>query len=109
MPCAASLTLRHPGQPGARIAPAVRKHCAQRFGATRADNHVLRDRQVKEIPLRAACSTLLSAKRNLQERNFPLIALRSELLAQHRAYEFKSLCLASNAKKIDLLCRVHRR
>src|SRR6266704_176073 len=106
---AAGLELWHGGEAGGGSAGAIRKHFAQSFNACGGENHVLGNRNIEKIPLRAACATLFPSKGDLQESNISLIALRSDLLAEDRAYELKGLRLLSDAQKINLLRGVHRR
>src|SRR6267154_149545 len=106
---AAGLKLRDGGEAGGGSVRAIRKHFANGLETIGAEDHVLRDREIKEIPLRHAGDALLPPKGDLQESNIAFIVLRRELIAENRSNEFERLRFLSNAKKINLFRGVHRR
>src|SRR6266853_3985249 len=107
---ASGLKLRHACKAGGRGSMrAVRKHFAERFNAARTENHVRRDCEIEEIPLRDAGGPLFSPEGNLHESNVSFIALRSDLIAEHRPQQLQHLRLLAHAEKINLFGEVHRR
>ena len=85
---AASLKLRDGGEAGGGgSVRAIRKRFTNGLDTIRYENHVLRDRDIKEIPLRQAGDALLPLKGDLQESSIALVVLRCELIAENRSNE----------------------
>src|SRR5258707_14766456 len=84
---ASGLKLRHACKAGGRGSMrAVRKHFAKRFNPARTQNHVRRDCEIEEIPLRDAGGPLFSPRGNITGSKRFFIALRSELFAVNRPH-----------------------
>src|SRR5213078_4347297 len=71
-------------------------------------DHVRRHRKVEKIPLRHALAGFLPSKGNLHESDIAFIALRSDLIAEHRPHQLQRFRFLSYAKKINLLRRIQR-
>src|SRR5216683_3869140 len=105
----AGMKLRHSRKCGGRGNLRVAgEHFSKGIDAAGTENHLRRDRQMKEVPLGHARVALLSSEGDLQESRFSFISLRRELIAEKRANKFQGFGFLANAEKIDLLGGVHR-
>src|SRR5260370_31704554 len=97
---APGLKLRHACKAGGRGSMrAVRKHFAKRFNAARTENHVRRDCEIEEIPLRDAGGPLFSSEGNLHESNGSFISLPTDLVPEHRPPQLQRFPRSSDPAK----------